>query len=66
MAQNQSIVIKNDTNRHKNTRESSTVKKHVDTQDESSFREELDVLLNNMTMHCYRHLAQTDRSNWEK
>lgn len=33
---------------------------------ENSFREDLYVFLNSTICHCYRHLAQVDRSNIER
>jgi acid-sensing ion channel, other len=64
MAQSQSIVIENS---NKTVRKKTAAQAKVEHEKkEPSFREELDVLLNKMTMHCYRHLAQHDRSIWER
>ncbi|CAO1373967.1 unnamed protein product [Diamesa serratosioi] len=40
--------------------------KTIDTEQKYSFSRELKSFLNNVTCHCYRHLAQTDRSVAER
>ena len=40
--------------------------KTTNTEQTYSFSRELKSFLNNVTCHCYRHLAQTDRSVAER